>query len=78
MIFTYHIPKGFIWVFNTGFSKAVELSSFVLLPVLMSLSVPLSWECAVYFFKKNVHFILGSIKVAEWPHSANTRSCSLD
>ena len=59
-------------MFNTGFSKAVELSSFVLLLVLMPVSVPLSWECPVNFLIKNVHFILGSIKVAEWPHSAIT------
>ena len=45
---------------------------FVLLLVLMPVSVPLSWEYPVYFLIKNVHFILGSIKVAEWPHSAIT------
>ena len=57
-------------MFNTGCSKAVELSSFVLLLVLMPVSVPLSYECAVYISIKNAHFILGSVKVAEWPPSA--------
>ena len=71
MIFTYHISKGYISV-NTGCFKAIELSSFVLLLVLMSVSVPLSYECADYFLIKNVHFILGSVKVAEWPPSAIT------
>ena len=53
--------------------KAVELSSFVLLLVLMPVSIPFSYECAVYFLIKNVHFILGSVKVAEWrPPSAIT------
>ena len=63
MIFTYHISKC---------SNAVELSSFVLLLVLMQLSVPLSYEGAVHFLIKNVHFILGSVKVAELPPSAIT------
>ena len=49
---------------STDYSKAVELSSFVLLLVLMPVSVPLSYECAVYFLIKNVHFILSSVKVA--------------
>ena len=40
------------------------MSSFVLLLVLMPVSVPLSYKCAVYFLMKNVHFILGSVKVA--------------
>ena len=44
----------------------VELSSFVLLFVLMPVSVPLSYKCAVYFLIKNAHFILGPVKVAEW------------
>ena len=45
-------------------SKAVELSSFVLLLVLMPVSVLLSYECTVlYFLIKNVHFILDSVKV---------------
>ena len=48
------------------------MSSFVLLLVLMPVSVPLSYECAVYFLIKYVHFILGSVKVAEWPSSAIT------
>ena len=52
-------------MFNTGCSKAVELSFFVLLLVLMPVSVPLSYKCAVYFLIKNEHFILGSVKVAE-------------
>ena len=30
----------------------------------MPVSVPLSYECAFYFLIKNVHFILGSVKVA--------------
>ena len=51
---------------------AIELSSFVLLPVLMPVYVPLSYKCAVYFLIKNLHFILGSVKVAEWPSSAIT------
>ena len=59
-------------MFNTGRSKAVELSLFVLLLVLMQVSVPLSYGCAVYFLIKNVHFILGSVKVAGWPPSAIT------
>ena len=59
-------------MFNAGCSKAVGQSSFVLLLVLMPVSVPLSYECAVYFLIKNVHFILGSVKVAEWPLSAIT------
>ena len=61
-------------MFNTGCSKAVELSSFVLLLVLMPVSVPLLiYKCEVYFLIKNVHFILGSVKVAEWrPPSAIT------
>ena len=59
-------------MFNTGRSKAVELSSFVLLLVLMPVSVPLAYECAVYFLTKNVHFILGSVEVVEWPPSACT------
>ena len=59
-------------MFNTGSSKAVELSSFVLLLNLMPVSVPLSYECAVHFLIKNVHFILGSVKVAEWPTPAIT------
>ena len=59
-------------MFNTGCSKAVGLSSFVLFLVLMPVSVPLSYKCAVYFLIKNVHFILGSVKVAEWPLSAIT------
>ena len=49
-------------MFNTGYSKAVGLPSFVLLLVLMMLS----YECAVYFLIKNVYYILGSVKVAEW------------
>ena len=44
----------------------VELSSFVLLLVVMPVSLPLSYKFAVYFIIKNVHFILGSVKVAEW------------
>ena len=71
MIFTYHISKSYMSV-HTGCSKAVELPSFILLLVLMPGSVPLSYECAVYFLIKSVHFILGSVKVAEWPHSAIT------
>ena len=59
-----------IGVFNTGCSKAVQLSSFVLLLVFMPVLVPLSYECAVNFLIRNVHFILGSVKVAEWPSSA--------
>ena len=60
-----------IRVFNTGCSNAVELSSFILLLVLMPVSVPLSYKCAVYFLINNVHFLLGSVKVAEWrQHSA--------
>ena len=59
-------------MFNTGCSKAVELSSFVLLLVLMPVSIPLSYERVVYFLLKNVRFILGSVKVAEWPPSAIT------
>ena len=55
-------------MFNTGCSKVVELSLFVLLLVL----VPLSYECVVYFLIKNVHFILGAVKVAEWTPSAIT------
>ena len=55
-----------------GCSKAVELSPFILLIVLMPVSVMLSYECAVYFLIKNVHFILGSVTVAKWPHSAIT------
>ena len=51
---------------------AVELSSFVLLLVLMPVSVPLSYECPVYFLLKNVNFKLGSVKVAEWPPFAIT------
>ena len=58
-------------MFNTGCSKAVELSLFVLLLVLMPVSAPLSYECAVYFLIKNVHFKLSSV-VAEWPPSAIT------
>ena len=53
-------------MFKTGSSKAVELSLFAILLVLMPVSVTLSNECAVYFSIKNVHFILGSVKVAEW------------
>ena len=53
-------------MFNSGCSKAVELSSFVLLLVLMPVLVPLSYECAVYFSIKYAHFILGSVKVAEY------------
>ena len=30
----------------------------------MPVSVPLSYKCAVYFLVKNVHLILGSVKVA--------------
>ena len=45
-------------MFNTYCSKAAELSSLVLLLVLISLS----YECTVYFLIKNVHFILGSVK----------------
>ena len=52
-------------MFNTGCFKAVELSSFVLLLVLMPVLVLLSYECTVYFLIKNVHFILGSVKVAD-------------
>ena len=59
-------------MFNAGCSKAIELSSFVLLLVLMPVSAPLSYKCAVYFLNKNLHFILGSVKVAEWPPSAIT------
>ena len=62
----------FFLVFNTGCSKAIELSSFVLLLVLMPVSVPLSYKCVGYFLIKNLHFILGSVKVAEWPPSAIT------
>ena len=65
-------------MFNTGCSNAIELPSFVLLLVLIPVSVPLSYKCAVYFLIKNLHFILGSVKVAEWPSSAITCSCSLD
>ena len=58
---------------NTGCSKAIEMSSFVLLLVLMPVTVPLSYKCAVYFLIKNVHFILGSVKEAKWwPPSATT------
>ena len=57
-------------MFNTGCSKAIELSSFVLLLVLMTVSVPLSYKCAVYFLLKNLHFIFGSVKGAEWQSSA--------
>ena len=39
----------------------------------MPVSVPLSYERAVYFLIKNVQFILGSVKVAEWPPFAITR-----
>ena len=46
------------------------MSSFVLLLVLMPVSVPLSHKCAGYFLIKNLHFILGSVKVAEWQPSA--------
>ena len=63
---------------NTGCSKAVKLSSFVLLFVLMPVSVTLSYVSAVYFLINNVHFILGSVKVADWPPSAITLNCSLD
>ena len=52
-------------MFNIGCSKAVDLSSFVLLLVLMPVPVPLSYKCAVYFLIKNVHFVLGLVKVAE-------------
>ena len=52
-------------MFNTGCSKAVELSSFVLLFVSVPVSVPLSYECSVYFLIKNVHSILGSVEVDE-------------
>ena len=62
-------------MFNTGCSKAVKLSSFVLLLVMMPVSVPLSYKCAVYFLIKNVHFILGSVKVDDLGQpSAITRS----
>ena len=55
----------------------MELSSFVLLLVLMPVSVLLSYECTVlYFLIKNVYFILGLVKVAKWPSSAITCSCS--
>ena len=36
----------------------------------MPVSVPLSYEYAVYFVIKNVHFILDSVLAAEWPHEA--------
>ena len=52
-------------MFNNGCSKAIELSSFVLLLVLMPVSVQLSYKCALYILIKNLHFILGSVKVAE-------------
>ena len=65
-------------MFNTGCSKAIDLSSFVLLLVLMPVSVPLSYKCAVYFLLKNLHFILGAVKEAEWPSSAMTCSCTID
>ena len=55
-------------MFNTGCSNAVDLSSFVLLLVMVPVLVTLSYKCAVYFLIKNVHFILGSVKVAEWGH----------
>ena len=51
-------------MFNTGCSEEVELSSFVRLLVLVPVSVPLSYECAVYFLIKNVHFVLSSVEVA--------------
>ena len=41
------------------------MSSFVLLLDLMPVSVPLSYECTVYFLITNVHLILGSVKVAD-------------
>ena len=61
-----------IWVFNTDCFKVVELSSLVLLLVLMPVSVPLSFKCAVYFQIKNLHFILGSVKEAEWRQPSAT------
>ena len=70
MIFTACLSV--IKVFNTCCSKAIELSSFVLLLVLMPVSVPLSYKCAVYFLIKNLHFIIGSVKIAELPSSAIT------
>ena len=57
MIFTYRISKCYEF-FNTGCSKAIELSSFVLMLDLMPVYVPLSYKCEVYFLIKNFIFYI--------------------
>ena len=54
---------------NTGCSKVEELSSSVLLLVVMPFSVSLSYECAIYFF---MCILLGVVKEAKWQSFAIT------